>query len=397
MDGVPALKIAYVLTALGLGGTEHWVELAVGGLVRRGHQVVVIGEHRPQSGLAKIERGGAHIMAFDVAPPLSEYVRVLRREGVEIVHLHVWERTAELSRLGRLVGAPLVLSYHHVPPRVWRTWVSRIAKPWRVSALVRQHILSARHVDAHVACCEASAVGVRGELWPLWQQRVHCVTNGVTLPTRTPLEVVGGPPRVLQVGALVARKDPEATLRGFAELVPSCPDAELTFVGDGPLRPRLEAAAEALGRNGCRILFAGQVSDVRPFYEAANMLVLPSKNEGLPYCLLEAAAHGLALIATDVGGSREVAVPGRTGVLVPAGDQRALSRAMSQLALDPDLRVELGRNSRAWMEERFTLERHLDRLLALYTRLGAGRGLLSLPARDSGRPALRSTPAGEGR
>ena len=371
------MKIAYVLTALGSGGTEHWVELATGELVRRGHQVVVIGEHPPQSGLARVERLGAVVLAFEVAPALSEYVRVLRRERVDIVHLHVWERTEELSKLGRLVGAPLVLSYHHVPPRPWRTWAARIARPWRASAVMR-HIFSARHVDAHVGCCAASMVGVRGELWPLWQQRVHCIPNSVPLLTQPPLEGMSGPPRFLQVGALVERKNPEATLRAFAELSPSCPDAELTFVGDGLLRTSLEAAALALKRDRRRILFAGQVDDVRPFYDAGNILALPSRNEGLPYSLLEAAAHGLALIATDVGGNREVVVPGRTGILVPAGDQRALCRAMTELALDPELRAKLGRNGRTLVEERLTLGSHIDRLVALYAGLVKKPGL-SLP------------------
>jgi glycosyltransferase involved in cell wall biosynthesis len=363
------VTIGYVVTALGSGGTEHGVELAAGELVRHGHKVAVIAEHPPHGRLARLEELGATVHGFEAAAPLAEYARILRHAQVEIVHLHVWERTEKLSGLGRAIGVPVLLSYQHVPPPPWRTWGARVFKPWRIPAVLRRHVLLARNIDAHVACCHLAAVGVRGELWPLWQRRVHCVPNGVPVPEQISEGVRGGAPRFLQVGALVERKDPEATLRAFAELSPDCPDAELTFVGDGPLRNSLEISAVRLGRDHRRIRLVGQVDDPRAFYAASNISVLPSQNEGLPYALLEAAGHGLALIATDVGGNREVAVPGRTGLLVPAGDPAALAQAMNALSLNPALRTKMGRNARALVQDRFTIESHVRELLTLYTRL----------------------------
>jgi len=196
------------------------------------------------------------------------------------------------------------------------------------------------------------------------------VPNAVPLPDPTPGEVIAGPLRLVQVGALVERKDPEATLHAFATIATTHPEAELTFVGDGPLRVRLETTAREVGHG--RVRFAGEVDDVRPFYRGANVLVLPSRREGLPYSLLEAAAHGLALIATRVGGNREVAIPGRNALLVPADDHGALQRAMTKLVLDRGRRSEMGRNGRALVKERFTIERQVDRLLTLYSGLVSG-------------------------
>jgi glycosyltransferase involved in cell wall biosynthesis len=97
----------------------------------------------------------------------------------------------------------------------------------------------------------------------------------------------------------------------------------------------------------------GLVSDVRPLVQKADVVILPSHREGIPLALLEGAAMGRALIATDVPGCREVVVHGKTGLLVPLGDVQALADAMEKLATDRDLVASMGAAARADVIARF--------------------------------------------
>jgi glycosyltransferase involved in cell wall biosynthesis len=113
----------------------------------------------------------------------------------------------------------------------------------------------------------------------------------------------------------------------------------------------------------------GQRSDIDSILAQAHIAVLPSYREGLPKTLLEAAACGRPLVATDVTGCREVAINGRTGITVPARDAVSLADALACLAVDPDLRQRYGAAARALVEAEFSESRVVADTLALYERL----------------------------
>jgi L-malate glycosyltransferase len=111
---------------------------------------------------------------------------------------------------------------------------------------------------------------------------------------------------------------------------------------------------------------------------AADVLVLPSRQEGLSNALLEAMAAGLPVIASRVGGNVELVRDGHTGLLFPAGDPQALARALLALQRDPTLRVRLGREARAWVDERFSVQRMVRDLHRLYGQVEASRSASGL-------------------
>jgi glycosyltransferase involved in cell wall biosynthesis len=113
----------------------------------------------------------------------------------------------------------------------------------------------------------------------------------------------------------------------------------------------------------------GHVSDIAGFWAKAHIAVLPSRREGLPKSLLEAAACGRPLIATDVPGCREVAKPGVNALLVPVDDDAALADAIAKLAQNADLRARLGAASRALAEREFSSARVGAEIVALYCKL----------------------------
>jgi glycosyltransferase involved in cell wall biosynthesis/peptidoglycan/xylan/chitin deacetylase (PgdA/CDA1 family) len=129
----------------------------------------------------------------------------------------------------------------------------------------------------------------------------------------------------------------------------TCDDAQskikLIVVGDGPERPRLERLVEQSGLN-TRVLFVGHVSDVRPYYEIADVLALPSHSEGSPNVVLEAMASGIPVVATAVGGVPEIINSGVNGLLVAVSDPATMASAIKQVLVDSDMAYRLTENAR---------------------------------------------------
>lgn len=113
----------------------------------------------------------------------------------------------------------------------------------------------------------------------------------------------------------------------------------------------------------------GHVDDMLGFYAACDAVILPSEHEGFPYGMLEAAAAGKALIGTDIPGIRCAIKHNQTGLLVPIEDSNALKEAILKIALDSDLRIELGKKARERVEAEFDREIVLDGLLSFYDSL----------------------------
>jgi glycosyltransferase involved in cell wall biosynthesis len=120
-------------------------------------------------------------------------------------------------------------------------------------------------------------------------------------------------------------------------------------------------------RHGIEVL--GHVTDISEVWKAAHIAVLPSRREGLPKSLLEAAACGRPIVATDVPGCREIAREGVNALLVPPDDAQALAGAIARLADDKDLRRKFGEAGRRLAENEYSAERVGADIVALYDRL----------------------------
>lgn len=117
------------------------------------------------------------------------------------------------------------------------------------------------------------------------------------------------------------------------------------------------------------ITWLGHVSDIAKLWRQSHIAVLPSRREGLPKTLLEAAACGRPMVATDVPGCREVAIAGETGLLVPPDAPQALASAIAELVDNPTLRVRYGANARRLAEEKFATPLIAQQITALYRRM----------------------------
>lgn len=151
---------------------------------------------------------------------------------------------------------------------------------------------------------------------------------------------------VLYVGRLVRGKGIEVLLDALATVQ----EIAAVIVGDGPLRSYLEMKAKMHEGD---VYFAGRVTDPGPYYARADVVVLPSRMEAFPITLVEAAAHGKPVIATNVGGVPEVVRHGETGLLVEFGNVAELKHALEHMR-DPEERRKMGEAARRAWETRFS-------------------------------------------
>ena len=171
-------------------------------------------------------------------------------------------------------------------------------------------------------------------------------------PARSAADLAAREPMILALGRLVPEKDFSLLISAFARL--SMRDARLVIIGDGPERARLESEARALGVAE-RVELPGYANEPWSYFERARICAVSSRSESFSNVVVEALAHGLPVVSTDCGGPREIISRPEEGVLVPVGDEAALSAAL-QAALaapgDPAPRI-----ARA---QAFSIDRALD-------------------------------------
>ena len=146
-------------------------------------------------------------------------------------------------------------------------------------------------------------------------------------------------------------------------------DWHLVVAGTGVLRPDLE---DLVDRLGCAVSvdFAGQVEDTDALLAGASILLAPAPAEPFGLSVVEAMAHGLAVVAAR--GGAHVETVGEDGLLFPPGDVGAAARHLERLGSDPELVTSIGHALRYRQQERFSVALHLDRLEALYRSVATG-------------------------
>lgn len=280
----------------------------------------------------------------------------------DVIHAHL-PHASWLVRWSRLVAPPTVVvdtlhsSYAGKPGRRIGYFLSRWL-PDHVTAVSRA--TAASHLAARMVSARRLTVlenGIDVEAWqPDGQARAR-----LRRKLRIADEFLW-----LAVARLDAVKD-FPTLLAAMERMPR--NAQLAILGDGPLRAELAAIAGRLGLAG-RVRFVGFEPDVKRWMQAADGFVLASRLEGLPVVLLEAGACALPAVATNVPGTREVIVNGKTGFLASAGDPEALAATMTRLMAAPLLdRLAMGEQARKHVLEHFSIERVLDKWEQLYFEL----------------------------
>ncbi|MCX6784065.1 MAG: glycosyltransferase family 4 protein [candidate division WWE3 bacterium] len=213
------------------------------------------------------------------------------------------------------------------------------------SGLDRKYLLSADHI---IAVSQAVKKALTQE-FPLRNDHITVISNGIDIYKYIIADETKVPVNFLYLGRLEKEKGLELLLMAFKNVLEKEPTATLTIVGSGPFK--LQAS------DSITILGAVDYKDVPRILASASVFVLPTlRHEGLPMTLVEAAASGLPLVASDMGGIKEIVRDGVNGFLLKSGDASVLSETLVKLAKDPELRHTLGQASRQIAEAEFSLE-----------------------------------------
>jgi len=184
----------------------------------------------------------------------------------------------------------------------------------------------------------------------------------------------------------VSRFDPvkrlEVLLKAVHLLKDRLPRLMLVLIGGGGEEARIRRLAWELRLNQ-HVIFAGFVDAPARIYPVLDLYVASSQKEGLPLSLLSAMGAGLAVVATDVPGHREVVIHGETGLLVPAEDLGALAEAVAALLADPTRRRSMGEAGRRRVLKEFGLRAMVDSTAAIYRRAARARAHVT-PAAPAG-------------
>lgn len=192
---------------------------------------------------------------------------------------------------------------------------------------------------------------------------------------RQSLGVTPETPVALFAGRLAPQKGLSDLLDAVDLLQHIRPDLTTWIAGDGPDRLALEARAGSFELLNRRVRFLGHRDDIPALLDAADLLVLPSRYEGLPNVVLEAMQRGKPVVATSAPGTSEVVADGQTGRLVPVGDVKALARAIRDLVDEPATGRALGENGRQRAATAFQATEMVARFATLYETLARAKGL----------------------
>lgn len=361
------MHIVQVITnADAMGGAWiHVRDLAVG-LQRLGHQVTVLAGGDDVSSLDEVGVS-YHALRHMVRPirpgkdwrAFWEIRGLLQRLQPTIVATHS-SKAGWIGRLaGRSLGLPTVFTAHG----------------WAFTEGVPQPSRSLYAVMEWLAGAFSSKIITVSE-FDRTLARQHGVADDDTIVTvhnglkdiEEPLRgdpARDNPVRLIMIARFAPQKDHMTLIRALAPLRQL--NWQLEFVGDGSTRSAVEAEVAQLGLHE-HVQFLGRRGDVAERLAEAQVLVLTSNWEGFPLTILEGMRAGLPVIASDVGGVGEAVVDGETGYVVPRGNHSVLTERLAEMVTDRELRAAMGRAGRARYEQHFTIERMVEKTLAVYVQ-----------------------------
>jgi glycosyltransferase involved in cell wall biosynthesis len=378
------IRVAFLTPSLNAGGAERQMLLLAATLPRPEFEVrfILLWERGPWA--AQAEALGLRIDVLGLRPQdcaglrprclmaalraVRQYLVLARRVDIVdawLVPSYTFAGFAQpLARVPVLIaGRRSLLGHYREKP-----WYRRAAAGWATRLT--------RAVVANSRAAGEEAISQEG----VPPNRVHVIPNAVIPANPSPGErdrrrhAWGFGPDDLVVGCVAnyrPGKGLDHLLEVASRLRPSVPGLRFVLVGEGPLREHL--AAEIHERHlGPIVVLNGTEVDARNVYPAFEIVVQASDSEGLPNVILEAASAGRAIVATDVGGTRDVLTNDRDGLLVAAGDVDALAQAVLRLTTDADLRRRLGAAAQR-RSEAFSAEHLAGQTAALYRQLLGGR------------------------
>ncbi|WP_093886605.1 glycosyltransferase [Streptosporangium canum] len=362
-------RVMLLIGQLRVGGTEKQVFLLATGLFRSGVAVDVVTLHSDGPYRDALELAGVHVhnagfTGMSMGPmalprnllAAVRLIRLIRRLRPDVLHAFLYH--------GYVIGAPIAWLARVPVVVAGRRSLSdfKRARRW-VYALERVATRLTRHVVANAVAVAEDTRRVEG----IVPGKLSVIYNGLpesAFVPGTPARIVTDLPVVCCVANLKTHKGHRFLIEAVALLAARGTPCTLVLAGEGPERDALLRQAANLGVD-LRLL--GLRRDIEALMNRASAVVLASLYEGMSNAVMEAMAAGKPIVATAVGGTREL-LSGR-GLLVPPADPPALADALERVLRDPHLSASLGVAARAWAMDNLGVDSMIDRHLVLYRRL----------------------------
>lgn len=403
MSAARPLRLLRVIARLNIGGPARHVTILDAGLRGLGHETLLVhgdigaGEGTFENLISEASlpshrvRGlGRRISLWGDLRAFQELLRLVFRFQPDVVHTH----TAKAGVLGRLAAA--VYNSTRRPRRralVVHTFHGHVFSGYfspPLSALVRlAERLMALVTDKVIVLAEQQRREIAHRFRITRPEKVSVVPLGLDLDPLANLDPLRRGTRAefgLKeadvvfgfVGRFVPVKDLSTMVKAVAQAVSRVPSVRLLMVGDGETRPEVETLAASLGVAHV-VRAVGWKRDLTTVYQAIDVGILSSLNEGTPVALIEAMAAARPVLSTRVGGVSDLVRPGVTGLLVEGGDVDGLANGIVRLATDAHLRRGMGDAARADVLVRYGRERLVDETIRLYEDgLKAKRGVTTV-------------------
>jgi glycosyltransferase involved in cell wall biosynthesis len=291
------------------------------------------------------------------------FVRLLRRERIDVVHSHKFGSNVWAAALAPLAGVPVLVAHEHswsFEGRPLRRFLDRRLIARRSSVMIavsredRRRMIEIEGIDPEDVTFVANGI--------------EPLVAGDPARVRAQLGLRPDDPVVGTVAVLRSEKRLDLVLRAIAALAEELPRISLVVAGEGPERPALEALARELGVAE-RVHLLGHRSDIPDVLAAFDVAVSASEREGSPLAVMEYMEAGVPVVATRVGGLPDLIDDGVHGLLVPAGDADALAAALGELLRDPERRAAMGERARERRRAEFDLDVVVRRLERIYEQL----------------------------
>jgi glycosyltransferase involved in cell wall biosynthesis len=356
------MKILLLSTNADLAGAPLHVREIASFLVCDGHDVLVVFGSDGLTRKALIDVGvKTHIVKGmrSSINPLQDLIvyqsllRLVKSERPDIIHCH----SAKAGMIGRLVAAHLKI------PSVYTVhgWGFGSGRKPLVGFILKAIEQTLKRFTMHfIAVSESDRkVGIRDLKIP--SPNITTIRNGVSYSVSDPdLRPIDA--KVI----MVARNEYPKDYITFAKALAESTVQSALLVGGGTDDPEFKATIDSTVAGKCKIQYCGLRTDVQSLLESASIFVLSSRYEALPLSIIEAMSKGLPIVASDVGGVRELVTDGVNGFLFPAGDNMALAKHLDVLAKDIELRRRMGLASICRYQNEFSADRMMAQVYDVY-------------------------------
>lgn len=385
---IPGLRILYVVRTLERGGAEQITYTLAAHFRALGCDVHVayLGSATTAGLVAPLRELGCSVHWLGSRYPmgwLRNLAQLIRRTSPDLIHGHAPYPTSALRLILRSQRwRPPVVYTEHNQWRVyhWATrWANLLTYP------LNDRVLA---VSGHLQRSLGYPRWLVGWRMPPTEVLYHSLkASDVTDVERgraSLRQAVGADASCLIIGTVAnfrPKKAHPVLVSAMKLLVGRGYKARVVLVGHGPTEPAVRAAVEAAGLERY-FYFAGYRSDAGQLTREFDIFVLPSRDEGLPMALLEAMAHGVPVISTDVGGVSEIVTHEVDGLLVPSGDVATLAQSIERVIADNELRSRLGEMAKE-RSRAFSQDRWLRRTEQIYEELAVDSCATSDHSSDS--------------